>query len=212
MSVDIVADLDGDGRPEVVVDRTVDQKHGVVEVVSVGRRRLLRRHTGEVTGPDDRTHHHAVGWRVGPCGDVDADGVEDYYVSAAEQAVTVRSGKSGGALHAIDYCGAWLAGERTSVAGVGDLNGDGHADFVVGANESWDEFYDAEDAVVRSGRSGLVLHRIASRGAGIDVCGIDDVNGNGVPDLACFLERRAEVRILDGETYALLLKRRLGRE
>ena len=71
------------------------------------------------------------------------------------------------------------------VASVGDLNGDGHADVILGSG-----FYNAGlgRARVVSGLDGTTLFQLDSTtpydGLGWSVCGTGDVDGDGVPDFA----------------------------
>jgi hypothetical protein len=74
-------------------------------------------------------------------GDVDADGVEDYAIGdtnnashgAAAGRVAVFSGRTGAQIR--EFFGAAHDQFGTSIASVGDLDADGHADLVVGAPE-----------------------------------------------------------------------------
>jgi hypothetical protein len=84
----------------------------------------------------------------------------------------------------------------TSVAGVGDLTGDGIPD--IGAGQPGDDprAGDEGSVLIFSGGDGSLAHRITDpAGAyrdslGIDLHGIEDLNGDGVPDLAVATERR----------------------
>ena len=97
------------------------------------------RYTGEAT--DD----HA-GWSVAGAGDVNGDGYADFLVGApdndagetnagAAYLVLGSASPGGGSLSsAMRYTGEAADDEAgTSVAGAGDVNGDGYADFLVGA-------------------------------------------------------------------------------
>ncbi|MFN4896955.1 MAG: integrin alpha [Pseudomonadota bacterium] len=76
-----------------------------------------------------------------------------------------------------------------SVAGIGDVNGDGFSDFVVGARGATNPSgkANAGGAKVYSGSDGSVLHTFwgddIGDGLGFSVSGIGDVDGDGVPDL-----------------------------
>ncbi len=81
----------------------------------------------------------------------------------------------------------------------GDMDRDGWEDWVVGANESHQGFFDAGLCIVVSGKSGAVLHSLKEdEKFGYDACGLGDVNGDGVPDFAVGAERQVEWTPTDG--------------
>src|SRR5688572_3987854 len=72
-----------------------------------------------------------------------------------------------------------------SLAGLGDCNGDGHADLLVGSPRSADRL---GSAFLLSGKDGSVMHRVAGDEPGgyfaITVRAAGDRNRDGTPDFA----------------------------
>ncbi|MCP3916449.1 MAG: hypothetical protein GY711_12905 [bacterium] len=128
------------------------------------------------------------GYAMDTAGDVDADGYPDLIIGTPQYhkvgfgsgRATVFSGFDGSTLREL-YGVAYQGGFGFSVSGAGDLDGDGHADVIVGAP------YDGEGAaIVFSGATGDVLSRFSATTAlsftGISVDAAGDVNGDGVDD------------------------------
>jgi hypothetical protein len=149
--------------------------------------------TGEAAGD-------AFGYAVASAGDVNRDGFADVIVGAYE-----NSARGAGAGRAYVFFGAArpdplpdailngeAAGDRfgISVSGVGDLNGDGFADVVVGAYQNDAGGVDAGRAYLYFGgarlvdRAATVLTGAESGDAfGFSVAGAGDVNKDGYSDV-----------------------------
>jgi hypothetical protein len=160
------------------------------------------------------------GFNVASLGDVNADGYADLIISAHLD--SLASGRFGGRSYvvfgkntnqAVDISeviagrGGFVVNGQSggdqagiSVAGVGDVNGDGFADFIVGAHLSdpatgsnagrsyvvfGKSFSDAiELSTVAAGIGGFVINgQSADDRSGISVAGAGDVNGDGLADL-----------------------------
>lgn len=136
-----------------------------------------------------------LGFSVRRAGDVNLDGVEDFIsgrpywqLDNAPQAgagAQIFSGVDGALLLNVGETGGVGAG--FSVDGVGDINGDGHADVVVGS--CIDDAIGVETGAARvySGVDGALLYSFfGTPGSfyGSAVAGVGDVNGDGVPDIA----------------------------
>jgi len=139
-----------------------------------------------------------LGWSVAGAGDVNGDGFDDLIVAspscqfffcglAGLGAVQVLSGATGGVLHT--FPGS-VPDDRFgfSVAGAGDVNGDGFDDVIVGAfGVDVGVVLDAGQATVYSGTDGLPLLVVSgttvNEQVGYSVSGAGDVNGDGFDDV-----------------------------
>ena len=128
---------------------------------------------------------------VANAGDVNGDGFDDLIVGARTDSTAggmagmarVVSGLDGTTIHTL-YGSSANEQFGLSVAGIGDVDGDQHADFAVGA-----PFYGSKRWVGRvsvySGQTGALLYHV-QRGwfdrLGYSLAPIGDMSGDGVPD------------------------------
>jgi hypothetical protein len=192
-SLAAAGDLDGDGVPDLAVGAFDDSQplpgSGSVRVLSLASGATLL----ELGGL--QAHDH-LGASLAAPGDADLDGVPDLaaggvLIDAQHEdtgGVSVRSGATGAEL--------WLVtgtyeGEAFghALAVPGDVDGDGVADLLVGAPLVDSFGTDGGRAVLLSGASGGELLALPPPFAfgqfGSSVSGAGDVDGDGVPDLAC---------------------------
>ena len=148
-----VGDLDGDGRADFAASAPTDSRRaengGSVDAYSSVTGELLWRVSGDEGAQ--------LGLGLEAAGDVDGDGVPD--VLAAEpplDRVLVLSGRDGAELLRLEPEGADEA-FGTQVSDLGDVNGDGHADLLIGAPQSDAGGEDAGRLYVMSGTDGAVL-------------------------------------------------------
>ncbi len=184
-----VGDVDRDGHADLLVGARFDDAAGPGH----GAARLYSGRTGELlaTFAGDGSLDE-FGFAVSGVGDVDRDGFPDLLVGSPRDdthaadagSVFVFSGKDRSTLHA--FTGA-AAGEMFgfAVAGIGDVDQDGHGDFAVGAPQAGPS--QEGEVQVFSGKTGRMLYVIqgaaAGDGLGMAVSGAGDLDGDGVPDL-----------------------------
>lgn len=199
-AVDGIGDVDGDGTPDLVVgasDETVEgqEKSGRAYLFSGADGTVLDTLTSPNAEPEG-----FFGTAVAGVGDLTGDDRPDVVVGAHYETVEdkqragrayVYDGASGALVHTLT---SPSAGSESifggSVQGIGDVNGDGGADFVVGAYyESVEGNRRAGRAYVMSGRDGTALATLTSPNAaqsglfGRALASIPDANGDGTPDL-----------------------------
>ncbi|MFO0984423.1 MAG: FG-GAP-like repeat-containing protein [Planctomycetota bacterium] len=190
--------LAGDWNQDGVTDFAVGAPYffgptpGIVRVYSGKGRMVLATLSGEFAGD-------AFGATLANAGDVNADGRDDLIVGAYDYFGTtpgkafVFSGGNGALLYAFsgnqpkDYFGLSVAGaaRNRALLGAGDVNGDGHADLLVG---NWAYQISLGYVHLYSGKTGALLYRFdeASLGSafGSSVAGLGDLDHDGLQDFA----------------------------
>lgn len=195
-----VNDVNGDGKFDLLVgvpDQDVGDNDGQGQafLVSGANGSFLRTFDVPMPRPGAR-----FGSAVAGAGDVNGDGIPDLIVGAPGLTVAgnesqgqsfVFSGADGSLLHTLDHPMP-QAGARfgSAAAGVGDVDGDGIPDFLVGApQQDVGGNINQGRAFLMSGADGTLLRILddptpqAGGGFGWAVAGANDVNGDSEPDL-----------------------------
>lgn len=203
-AVDGAGDVNGDGFDDVIVGASGysdgETYEGYVRVYYGSPAGILSSTYTMVEGGQE---HAYLGYAVAGVGDVDGDGFDDVAAGAYgydhgetdEGRAYVFRGAAGGldtsplATLEYDFEGAALG---ASVAGAGDVNGDGFADLIVGAPLAEDTVGWEGGALVYLGRSGgldpspdwAFYGGQRSAACGEAVAGVGDLNGDGFDDVA----------------------------
>jgi hypothetical protein len=194
---------------------------GNVNVVSGLTGTIIRTHSG-APAPWGASCGDSLGYVVSGARDIDGDLVPDYLVGAKGEHfcglpcyqrvvpgyVDVLSGATGTVIHSIS--GALCSGVGVACCGLPDLNGDGLAEFLIGA--PW-QTYGGAYIEVRDGLTGNVLrtHPGPLPLAGKWVAELGDIDGLGTPDYGCSCENyqgssggAGFFYVYSGETGALI--------
>jgi hypothetical protein len=191
-SVANLGDLDGDGKPDYGIGAHTDDNSagvdaGCVRLYSGASGTLFR--TIEGPGPNA-----LFGFKLARAGDVDGDARQDIAVTFLDDPfafgrfrVRIHSGATGALIRTLT--GECIDdGFGTSLAAIGDWDGDGREDLAVGTMRK-------DYAQIVSGRTGAVLatwrerYEYAQYAGQIAVSGIGDLNGDGRPDLVMGFSR-----------------------
>jgi RTX calcium-binding nonapeptide repeat (4 copies)/FG-GAP-like repeat/FG-GAP repeat len=194
-------DINGDGRPDLVIGATGAGNNGRVDSGSVyvifGQARTATIDLGHLGTRGYRIDGRAVntiaGESVAVAGDVNVDGHPDLVVGASSAAYVVFGQAS---TETIDLATLGTKGfliqginnaEGPSVAGAGDVNGDGRPDVAIGnsSGPAYVVFGKADPTTIDLAQLGARGYRIDNPkdSACTSVADVGDVNGDGHPDL-----------------------------
>lgn len=189
-SVSGAGDVNNDGHADVVAGAPYDEVGGAES----GSMRIYSGLDGTILNSLDGTPGDRLGWSVSGAGDVDNDGFDDVLIGvplhdgggADAGAVLVYTGQTGSVLRTLqgDVSGDHMG---WSVAGPGDLDGDGYHEVLAGAPDSDLAGSSSGSARLSDGFSGATLYtwhgdRVLDQ-YGYSVNGAGDVNNDGTLDL-----------------------------
>ena len=182
-SVSDAGDVNGDGFADVIVgahrDNSTGSDSGSAKIYSGIDGSILQTFNGN-------SSYDYLGWSVSGAGDINNDGFDDVIVGATGEGVGgvahVYSGVSG--IELFFYEGD-SANDNfgVSVSGVGDVNGDGYDDVIVGARSDDGVATDSGSARVFSGIDGSIIYTFTGENyrdyMGFSVSGAGDMDGDG---------------------------------
>ena len=193
-SVSGAGDVDGDGFDDVIVGAPKADPGGLS---AAGSAFVYSGMTGAVLWQiDGAVAFDFLGWAVSGAGDVDRDGFDDVIVGAIQAesgrivntgSAFVHSGATGAMIWRFDGS-AFQDLMGLSVAGAGDVNGDGFADLIVGAMPMFSGgFLLGGSAFVYDGATGALIWRFDGTAGyqvlGASVSSAGDVDRDGFDDL-----------------------------
>jgi len=217
-SVAGLGDVNGDGFSDVAVGAPFADPGGVSDA---GRTTVFSgASSGVLVVLDGTSAGDTLGWSLAAVGDLDGDTASDVAVGATQifaltsgtGYVLVASGSSGSILFALAGAGSSYDAFGWSVAGPGDVDGDGVPDIFVGDPEPIVPFGPGY-AILFSGATGSPLHQIQAIYQhdllGYSVAGGVDVDGMGSPDLIVGVPNSpavgGHVEVHAGESFGTLL-------
>ena len=182
LKVASAGDVNADGVPDVLVGADSGPLGSVTRFARVysGLTGAQLYHWGIYAGLQD----------LDGAGDVNADGYDDVLVCetcCANPVATVYvfSGLDGSAIYTLTAQAGSNFG--TSVAGLGDINGDGFSDFAIGAGTNYiGGIHQPGFVNVYSGASAAILHTftgVAGSSLGLEVARAGDIDGDGTQDI-----------------------------
>lgn len=199
-----LADIDADTVPDAISSApSASSGRGRVTVFSGATGAILFEFTDTAPGS-------SMGWAITDAGDINNDGFHDIAAGApprvgplgAQGGVVVLSGNpaSYGQVLLTLWGPEANSGFGYALAGMGDVNADGHDDLLVGSPLAGAANPSQGLAFIVSGHDGSIIHTLEGSGAsgagfGRGVAGVGDLDGDGITDavVAASFEQAAYV-------------------
>jgi len=192
-SVSSAGDVNGDGKADFIIGAFLSDPNGLTDagsayVYSGADGELLYQKNGSAAG-------NHLGWSVSLAGDVNGDGKADFIIGSpnakpggvtTDGSAFLYSGATGVLLYRRDGSDSSQHFGH-SVSSAGDVNGDGKADFIIGAPQASSGGIDSTgSAFVYSGATGELLYQKNGSATndyfGWSVSSAGDVDGDGKAD------------------------------
>jgi hypothetical protein len=158
-----LGDVDGDGVADVV---TSAPSHAVNGAANAGRVYVYSSRSGRLLWTADGKAEDQLGTGVEAAGDTNGDGIPDVIASApGSERAFIYSGRDGKVLQTL-HGETDNEGFGSHTAGVGDVNGDGCADVIVGAPGGRSRGAVTGRAYVFSGKGGRLMKTLTGDNAG----------------------------------------------
>ena len=185
------ADVDGDGRADVLVGLPDSGATGRVEILSGRERRRVA-----ILTLDDTTW---MGGSVVGLGDLDGDGADDFAVTAGGAEARVVSGQDLSVMH------AWFGLTDMVLSAAGDVDGDGRPELAAVAQLSSGSWLGGLYAADGAWFTGSTANAIDAPWSDVQqLQGAGDLDGDGQADVAA-LDVEGSVTVYSGATGGTLL-------
>jgi hypothetical protein len=244
-AVTFLGDVDGDGVEDLAVgaprDSFLGLSHGAAWIVFLASDGSMRRSTEireRVNGfPDEMNEFSSLGRSLAPLGDIDGNGLPDFAIGApnwdgdgedrggvwilslAKDGTIARAKEIGGDPRLKEAGVKDGSGLGCSIANVGDLDGDGFPELVIGEDPEFDMGLAEGRAVyvvsVDASASVRWVRRLHDRSDGFAsdyswlgeaVAGLGDIDGDGVRDVAISDPHAEDGGELRGAVWIVFLK------
>lgn len=220
--VKLLADLDGDGLGELILTTRFDPALEITDAVPFEKGGSALRPATPLDHPVvSRLIYSAGGepfvfrsaaWLVLTGVDLDGDGVEDLLTTTVNRRIRAWSLGKRALWWESSFDGGYLHADGTSLAWTSDHNGDGVPDFVHAANETFldqDRGYVEINSPTTGGRMQLFTPPKVETGlkgyaGGVDANVLEDLDGDGFPEVITFQPHGRILALLDGKTLEVV--------
>jgi len=187
-----IGDFNGDG----IYDYAIGQSGGYISGLPTGNAYIVSGSTGSLFYPTGSVAvGDQIGYAISGVGDYNNDGYSDVIIGAPgalsgqgqAHLILGQSVSWGGMIPTgVDYNGQTTSNFGAAAKGVGDINGDGYSDFVIGAPgaNGGDGYIDIIYGHKNSASGPATTHILGDTGQGFgtEILALGDINGDGYSD------------------------------